>query len=70
MATETHIRPIDKCRFHRRDARLHGEGETGTGRETGLGQKVRPGPVEKPAWAVQELEQRMEQLPKERREIL
>jgi len=28
----------------------------GTGRETGLGQKVRPGPVEKPAWAVQEVE--------------
>ena len=32
-------------------------------------EKVRPGPVERLAWAMQELEQRMEQLPKERREI-
>jgi hypothetical protein len=31
--------------------KLQGEGETGTGRETGLGQKVRPGPVERLAWA-------------------
>jgi hypothetical protein len=33
-------------------------------------EKVRPGPVERLAWAMQEVEHRMEQLPKERREIL
>jgi hypothetical protein len=32
-------------------------------------EKVRPGPVERLAWAMQEIEQWMEQLPRERKDF-